>query len=42
VGKQDLDVAPHQCAGSRIVPDTQLSGKTSRHLLCSIHPILRT
>jgi len=29
VGKPDLDVAPRQCAGSRIAPHPQLSGKTS-------------
>jgi len=29
VGKPDLDVAPQQCAGSRVTPHPQLSGKTS-------------
>jgi len=29
VGKPDLDVAPRQCAGSRVAPHPQLSGKTS-------------
>jgi len=29
VGKVDLDVAPRQCAGSRVAPRQQLSGKTS-------------
>ena len=29
VGKQDTDVAPRQCAGSRVTPHPQLSGKTS-------------
>ena len=29
MGKPDLDVAPRQCAGSRIAPLPQLSGKTS-------------
>jgi len=28
-GKQDLDVAPRQCASSRVAPHQQLSGKTS-------------
>ena len=29
VGKQDLEVAPRQCAGSRVAPHPQLSGKIS-------------
>ena len=29
VGKRDLDVAPQQCAGSRVAPHPQLSGKAS-------------
>jgi len=29
VGKSDLDVAPRQCAGSRVAPHLRLSGKTS-------------
>ena len=29
VGKPDLNVAPRQCAGSRVAPHPQLSGKTS-------------
>jgi len=29
VGKPDLAVAPRQCAGSRVAPHLQLSGKTS-------------
>ena len=29
VGKPNLDVAPWQCAGSRVAPNPQLSGKTS-------------
>ena len=29
MGKPDLDVAPRQCAGSRVAPHPQLSGKTS-------------
>jgi len=29
VGKSDLDVLPRQCAGSRVAPHPQLSGKTS-------------
>ena len=29
MGKPDLDVAPRQCAGSRVTPHPQLSGKTS-------------
>jgi len=28
-GKPDLDVAPRQCAGTRVAPHPQLSGKTS-------------
>ena len=29
MGKPDLDVAPRQCAGSRVAPYPQLSAKTS-------------
>jgi hypothetical protein len=29
VSKPDLDIAPRQCAGSRVAPHPQLSGKTS-------------
>ena len=29
MGKPDLDVAPRKCAGSRVAPHPQLSGKTS-------------
>ena len=29
MGKPDLDVAPRQCAGSRVAPHPQLSGKTA-------------
>jgi len=29
MGKPDFDVAPLQCAGSRVAPHPQLSGKTS-------------
>ena len=29
MGKPDLNVAPRQCAGSRIAPHPHLSGKTS-------------
>ena len=36
VGKPDLDVAPWQCAGSRVAPHLELSGKTS-DILCA-HP----
>jgi hypothetical protein len=29
VGKPDFDVSPRQCAGSRVAPHPQMSGKTS-------------
>jgi len=33
VRKSDLDVAPRQCAGSRVAPHPQLSGKTSDYVV---------
>ena len=33
VGKQDLEVAPRQCAGSRIAPHPQLSGKNQTSVM---------
>ena len=34
MGKPDLDIVPQQCAGSRVTPHPQLSGKTS-HIRCA-------
>ena len=35
MGKPDLGVAPRKCAGSRVVANPQLSGKTSDFFLFS-------